>query len=331
MRDRARGALLGLAMGEALGSPTQGRALMAPAFPEPADTPERELPNLPLGPVALAAVALGHALAEAGGYASDVSVRHHRQWLLRAPAAPEMVRDALSNPHLQRFPHQAAHAAWVRTQKRPPDGLPLARAVPLALRYTGEDAARSRAIQEDVRLTHADPRAVLAALALGGALAVAVRTAAEGPGALFTAAQAELTRGAALLGTVSADLIAEAQAAACQLHEDLALAGKPDPLLYGPELHLHRSGAHVRVAFRLAFWEAAHASSVKQGLLDAANRGGESSLNTAVAGALLGALHGEQGLPAHWRMAARHMRGPAPAGYGAPAWDLPTLLRPYEG
>jgi ADP-ribosyl-[dinitrogen reductase] hydrolase len=332
VRDRARGALLGLAVGESLGQATQGRALLAPAFPELADTPARELPAAPqLGPLALSAVALGHALAASGGYAADVAVTHHRQWLERAPAAPEVARDALSNPHLRNFPYQAAHAAWIRTQKRPPDGLPLARCVPLAVRYAREEAARSRAIQEDARLTHTDPRAVLAALALGAALAAAVRTAAENASALFAAAQSELSRGAALLGAVNGELIPEAQQAVRQLREDLSLAERPDPQLYGPELHLHRSGPSARLAFRLAFWEAAHAGTLEQGLLDVANRGGESGLNGAVAGALLGALHGEQALPPHWRLAARLARGPAAAGSGAPAWDLPTLLRPYEG
>ena len=331
-RDRARGALVGLAVGEALGQSTQGRALLAPGFPALADTPPRDLPTSAfLGPFTLSAVALGHALAEAGGYAADVAVRHHRGWLARATAAPDVARDALSNPHLQLFPHQAAHAAWVRSQKRPPDGLPLARTVPLALRYATEDAARSKAVQEDARLTHADPRAVLAALALNAAIAAAVRTAPDAPAPLFAAAQTELSRGALLLGAVSQELIPEAQEAVRQLREDLSLAERADPLLYGPELHLHRSGPSARLAFRLAFWEAAHAASPQQALLDVANRGGESALNGAVTGSLLGALHGEQALPHHWRMNARQYRGPAPTAYAAPSWTLPTLLRPYEG
>ena len=332
VNDRARGALLGLSAGEALGQATQGRALLAPSFPALAETPARELPRPgALGPSSLSAVALGHALAAGGGYAADVAVAHHRLWLERTPSAPEVARDALSNPHLQHFPFQASHVAWVRTQKRPPDGLPLVRTVPLALRYAREDSARCKAVQEDCRLTHADPRAVLASLALCGAVAAAARTAAEEPAALFAAAQVELTRGAALLGAVSQELIPEAQEAVRQLREDLALAERPDPQLYGPDLHLHRAGPNVRVAFRLAFWEAAHAGSLVKGLQDVANRGGDAAVNGAVTGALLGALHGEQALPAHWRLALRQQRGPVPAGYGAPAWDLPTLLRPYEG
>jgi hypothetical protein len=332
VKARARGALLGLAAGEALGHPTQGRPLVAPTFPELADTPARELPaSAQLGTYTLSAIALGHALSAAGGHDLEIAVAHHRLWLDRAPAAPEVARDALANPHLQRFPHQASQLAWVRSQKRPPDGLPLARAVPLALWYARDDEARRRAVVDDARLTHQDPRAVLAALALSGAVATAVRTAAEDPATLFAAARTELSRGPLLLGAASRELIPEAQEAARQLGEDLALAEKPDPLLYGPELHLHRSGPNARVAFRLAFWETAHAPSFARGLQDVANRGGESMPNGAVTGALLGALHGEQDIPAHWRLAARQQRGPAPAGYGAPAWDLPSLLRPYEG
>jgi ADP-ribosylglycohydrolase len=316
-RDRARGALLGLAVGEALGAHTRGRALLAPSFPELAGTP-REPASGAIGPATLSAIALAHALGSAGTYSEETAVVHHRQWLERTEEAPELVRDALTNPHLRNWPHQAAHAAWIRTQKRPPDGLALARTVPLALHWASDAQARADAVQKDVRLTHADPRAVLAALALQGAIAAAVHTAADAHAPLFAAARAELARGAALLGAVARDLIPEAHDAVRQLKDDLAAAETPDPLLYGPELHL-------------AFWELAHAPSFEAGMLDVINRGGEAGINGAVAGALLGARHGDANLPARWRAAVMMLRGPRPAAYGAPAWDVPTLLAPYEG
>lgn len=329
-RDRSRGALLGLALGEALGAGTRGRALLAPAFPELADTP-REPASGSLGPATLSAIALAHALGGSGTYSVETAIIHHRQWLERSPEAPDVVRDALSNEHLRNWPHQAAHAAWIRSQKRPPDGLALARTVPLALHFSVDPHARAEAVQKDVRLTHADPRAVLAALALQGAIATAVHTAAESHLPIFAAAGAELVRGAALLGAVDRELIPEAHDAVRQLKEDLAAAEKPDPLLYGPELHLQRSGPNARLAVRLAFWELAHAPGLESGLLDVVNRGGEAGTHGAIAGALLGARFGEASVPARWRASAMLLRGPRPAGYGAPAWDLPTLLAPYEG
>jgi ADP-ribosylglycohydrolase len=316
-------------VGEALGAATRGRALLAPSFPELANVP-RDPPGGALGPATLAAVALSHALGS-GPYSPETAVLHHRQWLERTPEAPDVARDALTNEHLRAWPHQASHAAWIRTQKRPPDGLGLARTVPLALHFASDAQARADAVQKDVRLTHADPRAVLAALALQGAIATAVHTAAESPAPLFAAAQAELARGAALLGAVDRDLIPEAHDAVRQLKEDLAAAEKPDPLLYGPELHLQRSGPNARLALRLALWELARAPTFEAGLLDVVNRGGDAGINGAVAGALLGARFGGSAVPVRWRASVMALRGPRPSGYGAPAWDLATLLAPYEG
>jgi ADP-ribosyl-[dinitrogen reductase] hydrolase len=329
-RARARGALLGLAVGEALGAATRGRALLAPSFPGLADTP-RDPTAGALGPATLAVIALSHALGGGGPYSPGTAVLHHRQWLERTPEAPDVARDALTNEHLRNWPHQASHAAWIRTQKRPPDGLALARTVPLALHFASDAQVRSEAVQQDVRLTHADPRAVLAAVALQGAISAAVHTAAESHAPLFAAALADLTRGAAVLGSVDRELIPEAHDAVRQLKEDLAAAEKPDPLLYGPELHLQRSGPNARLSLRLAFWELAHAPTLGAGLLDVVNRGGEAGINGAVAGALLGARFGDSALPARWRASVMMLRGPRPAGHGAPAWDLPTLLAPYEG
>jgi ADP-ribosylglycohydrolase len=87
------------------------------------------------------------------------------------------------------------------------------------------------------------------------------------------------------------------------LERDLDRAAAPDPELHGPELDLHRDAGFVRVAFRLAFWEAHHAPSFEEGLVDVVNRGGDADTNGAIAGALLGALHGEDAIPERWRTA----------------------------
>ncbi len=57
---------------------------------------------------------------------------------------------------------------------------------------------------------------------------------------------------------------------------------------------------------RIAFWELLHAPSIEAALIDVANRGGDADTNGAIAGALLGAVHGERAIPARWRRLVLH-------------------------
>ncbi|MGE0398436.1 MAG: ADP-ribosylglycohydrolase family protein, partial [Kofleriaceae bacterium] len=56
----------------------------------------------------------------------------------------------------------------------------------------------------------------------------------------------------------------------------------------------------VRLAFRLAFWHAAHTPTWRAALVDVASRGGDADTNAAIVGALLGARDGESAIPAAW-------------------------------
>ena len=57
----------------------------------------------------------------------------------------------------------------------------------------------------------------------------------------------------------------------------------------------------VLIALQNAFYELLHARTVEDGLARTILRGGDTDTNAAIAGALLGAVHGREGLPAQWR------------------------------
>jgi ADP-ribosylglycohydrolase len=57
----------------------------------------------------------------------------------------------------------------------------------------------------------------------------------------------------------------------------------------------------VLVTLQNAFHELLHAPSVEAGVVATVRRGGDTDTNAAVAGALLGAVHGREGIPAQWR------------------------------
>jgi len=59
----------------------------------------------------------------------------------------------------------------------------------------------------------------------------------------------------------------------------------------------------VAIALQNAFYQALHAPSLAEGVVDTVMGGGDTDTNGAIAGALLGAIHGREAVPAQWRAA----------------------------
>ena len=59
----------------------------------------------------------------------------------------------------------------------------------------------------------------------------------------------------------------------------------------------------VLIALQNAFFQLLHAESLVAGLSDTVTRGGDTNTNAAIAGALLGAVHGRNAVPSTWRHA----------------------------
>jgi ADP-ribosyl-[dinitrogen reductase] hydrolase len=66
-----------------------------------------------------------------------------------------------------------------------------------------------------------------------------------------------------------------------------------------PSDYLHQQG-WVLIAFRNALWQLLHARNLEEGVVDTVMRGGDTDTNAAVTGALLGAVHGRNAVPAQW-------------------------------
>jgi ADP-ribosylglycohydrolase len=67
-----------------------------------------------------------------------------------------------------------------------------------------------------------------------------------------------------------------------------------------PESFVKNSG-WVLTAFQNALFWLLHSSSMEEGLALAVSQGGDADTNGAVCGALLGAVWGEEAVPARWR------------------------------
>jgi ADP-ribosyl-[dinitrogen reductase] hydrolase len=58
----------------------------------------------------------------------------------------------------------------------------------------------------------------------------------------------------------------------------------------------------VALALQNAFHELLHARSLEEGVVATVRRGGDTDTNAAITGALLGAVHGREAIPAQWRL-----------------------------
>ncbi len=87
----------------------------------------------------------------------------------------------------------------------------------------------------------------------------------------------------------------------------------------------------VLIAFQNSLWQLLHSNSVASALIDTVARGGDTDTNAAIAGALLGAVHGVHHLPKQWRemvLTCRpiegfdHAKEPRPE----PLWPVDSLV-----
>jgi ADP-ribosylglycohydrolase len=80
------------------------------------------------------------------------------------------------------------------------------------------------------------------------------------------------------------------------VREKLQLASESPPVVFDDS----RQG-WVLIALQNAFYQALYAPDVEEGLVDTVMRGGDTDTNAAIAGALLGAIHGRRGVPERWQ------------------------------
>ena len=56
----------------------------------------------------------------------------------------------------------------------------------------------------------------------------------------------------------------------------------------------------VLIALQNAFYQLRHIPNLEEGMVDTVMRGGDTDTNAAIAGALLGAVHGRAAIPSRW-------------------------------
>ena len=76
---------------------------------------------------------------------------------------------------------------------------------------------------------------------------------------------------------------------------------------FPPKDYLQQQG-WVLIAFHNALWQLLHTSTLEEAVVDTVMRGGDTDTNAAICGALLGAVHGREAIPARWTECLRKCR-----------------------
>lgn len=90
----------------------------------------------------------------------------------------------------------------------------------------------------------------------------------------------------------------------------------------GPPSDYSRHEGWVLTAFRNAFYQLLHAPTLEEGIVASVAAGGDTDTNAAIAGALLGAVHGYSAIPGQWRKMIISCRP-------APGFSTVRRPRPY--
>jgi ADP-ribosyl-[dinitrogen reductase] hydrolase len=276
--ERARGCLLGLALGDALGAPFE--FMRAKDVPHP--TPAFELPWMGFPPGTTTddtamARNLTRSLVERAGFDPADLVRKHVSWLRSGP--PDV--GVLTGRVLRRASHgmpadQAAEAAW---RERGPEvsagNGSVMYCAPLGVAYAHRFDQLPELAPQLSALTHFDQRCRTAVLAVTLAVAALVRG--EDP--------------AAAVSRALQDVISREGGEELEYLVDAVGSIRP---VDGPDqgFCLYATGAGFQALLR--------AGTFEDRLLYVVSLGGDTDTNGAVAGALIGAALGRPALPAAW-------------------------------
>lgn len=278
-RERARGVMLGLACGDALGAPVEfeSRAVIASRYPHGLrDFTSGGWMNVVPGETTddtRMALELARSLVESDQPDMTDLAQRFAAWLRESPKdIGNTTRSAI-----ERF---IAGDSWDLAGEstlalRGPDGAAgngsLMRCAPVALRFVDDRARLQQVSIDSSRVTHAEPRCLWGCVALN-----------QGIAHLLRGGDRDDLVGAAIDGA-ELDPVVEAVQSASSMSAD-ALSGR----------------GYVLNALSIAFWAVLTTGSLEDAVVAAVMVGDDTDTNGAVAGALAGAMYGVDAIPDRW-------------------------------
>jgi ADP-ribosylglycohydrolase len=280
LRDRFQGALLGLALGDALAAATQHRKPGSfVAVHDLLGGGPFDLPRGAWSDDTAMALCLADSLVETGGM--DIrdqaarSQRWQREGYLSATGAclgitPTVAR-ALA---LAGWRRNAAPGSHDPTQLEKES---LSRIAPAVMFFLKDIALAQEAAADAARISHQAP-IVLDACRLSAVLLHA-----------------------ALRGAGKTGILQAGAARSSSFRREIAVLARRLPGMPTVQAGALRGDGNIVDALAAAAWAFASSSDYREGALKAVNLGGDSDVTAAVHGALAGAHYGARALPAQWR------------------------------
>ncbi len=245
------------------------------------------------------ALALARSIVKTGQYGEEAAARAYHYWYHSHPfdcgGTTAKALAAIGPPDVERG-QTAAAAAQAASRESQANGS-LMRVSPLAVwGHALPPAALAGLARTDSGLTHPHRVCCDAVAVFAVTVAHAIRTGERAASVYaFAMKRAEELRCCAEVRAVLS-----------------AAAAAP------PASFMERQG-WVLVALQNAFYQLLHAGTAEDGVVRTVMSGGDTDTNAAITGALLGAVHGREGIPAGWRNLVLTCR---------PIAGLPTVHRP---
>ncbi len=280
-RERYQGALLGHAVGNALGGPLEGypshriRSLLPDGI---RDIPAREI-HQPWDDDVAQAIELAECLLEPEPFDPDAYLRRLVRWAAESGRGiGRQTYQVLSRARAGARGTEAAIAVWEESGRWAASNGAIMRCAPVALRWRRDPLRLIEDAGHSARVTHYDPRCVWTTVAACAAIAHAL---AGSHGTLH-----ELADGLGRVGAPDEVVTAVRRSATSDLSE-LEL---DEP---------HSMGYTVRT-MSAGLWVFLNGNDFESTLLRIIHAGGDTDTNGAVAGAVLGARFGASSIPERW-------------------------------
>jgi len=276
LRSRARGCLLGLGVGNLLGLPNEFRH--APRAVPLQDIDPAELER-PWDDDLAQAFELAECLAGQRQLdVEDLAARLVRWAHTNGRGMGQQTRSVIEFLERGLLPFAAARFVWERSSRQAAGNGGVMRVAPVGIAFHDDREACARTAHDATAVTHCDPRCTQSALAVAAGVA-------------------------ALLNRESA-LEAALEAVRSQPHPEQelleALQALPGQALEDLPIRSHGAFGYTVTCAAVGLWAAEQPDTLEEILLAVVNACGDADTNGAVAGALLGAKHGESAIPRRW-------------------------------
>lgn len=292
MADRARGVLLGLAVGNLLGLPVEGdrHDRIADAYPAGLTEIDHREADRPMDDDLAQAVDLGDALLAGGNYVRDFAERlvvwADENGRGMGITTSEVIREISTGKPIP----EPARIVYERRNRIAPNG-GVMRCAPVAIARRADPVMLVADSALTCAVTHYADTCQWSCILVNAIIAAIINGVTTDLAGVLVAARTD--------GCPDLAAQANADGIPADTLESLARGHRPPPDMDWL-MRDHRLIGHTLLALQFGLWAAATPLNFEEALVASVAAGGDTDTNAAVAGAMLGARYGASRIPDRW-------------------------------